>query len=103
MKCLFHRNPTDPACTSGPGGGLLTTSAWHRRERRTGGSRRGVDATARDVGQQPLDLIEARGMRLRRPDAHRILFAATSALEQALTHGFLVEAGGYRPALWPVS
>ena len=36
------------------------------------------------LGQQPLDLIEARGMRLRRPDAHRILFAATSALEQAL-------------------
>jgi galactonate dehydratase len=36
------------------------------------------------LGQHPLDLIELRGQALRRPDAHRILFAATSALEQAL-------------------
>lgn len=36
------------------------------------------------LGRHPLDLIEARGRPLRRLDAHRILFAATSALEQAL-------------------
>jgi galactonate dehydratase len=36
------------------------------------------------LGRHPLDLIEARGQSLRRLDAHRILFAATSALEQAL-------------------
>ena len=36
------------------------------------------------LGRNPLDLIEERGQALHRPDAHRILFAATSALEQAL-------------------
>jgi galactonate dehydratase len=36
------------------------------------------------IGCDPLDLIEARMQPLRRPDAHRILFAAVSALEQAL-------------------
>lgn len=36
------------------------------------------------LGRHPLDLIEAQGQHLRRLDAHRILFAATSALEQAL-------------------
>lgn len=36
------------------------------------------------LGHHPLDLIESRGEGLRRPDAHRLLFAATSALEQAL-------------------
>lgn len=36
------------------------------------------------LGRNPLDLIEERGQILRRPDAHRMLFAATSALEQAL-------------------
>jgi galactonate dehydratase len=36
------------------------------------------------VGRNPLDLIEERGQVLRRSEAHRILFAAMSALEQAL-------------------
>lgn len=36
------------------------------------------------VGEDPLDLIEARGAALRRPDAHRIFFAAVSGIEQAL-------------------
>ncbi len=36
------------------------------------------------LGHYPLDLIEARRLPLGRPDAHRILFAAISALEQAL-------------------
>ena len=36
------------------------------------------------LGRHPLDLIEVRGQPLRRLDAHRIFFAATSALEQAL-------------------
>lgn len=36
------------------------------------------------IGLSPLDLIEDRARLLRRADAHRILFAACSALEQAL-------------------
>jgi galactonate dehydratase len=36
------------------------------------------------LGRSPLDQIEAQGQRLRRADAHRLLFAAVSALEQAL-------------------
>lgn len=36
------------------------------------------------LGHNPLDLIEERTAFLRRADGHRILFAATSALEQAL-------------------
>ena len=36
------------------------------------------------LGRSPLALVEERGQHLRRADAHRLLFAATSALEQAL-------------------
>ena len=36
------------------------------------------------LGGDPLDLIERQGRRLRQADAHRLLFAAVSALEQAL-------------------
>lgn len=36
------------------------------------------------LGCDPRDLIERQGRRLRRADAHRLLFAAVSALEQAL-------------------
>jgi galactonate dehydratase len=36
------------------------------------------------VGRDPFDLIEERNLMLRRPDAHRLLFAAVSGLEQAL-------------------
>lgn len=39
---------------------------------------------ARYVGRNPLDLIEEQVQTLRRVDVHRILFAATSALEQAV-------------------